>query len=318
MWKKIAPALTGLALALPSMADEGSGMAAKALFYQEPVAMACTGDKCSAAPEEKKPGPGKPEQRSPVPRPPSPPPASNLGVSYHIRMMQPNGTFREVRPDRVFRSGERFQLIVKVNRPSYVYVDNLSPDQQLSQIYPLGRQNNFVGAMGTIVLPENNFFEFDGQPGIEHLYVLVSPTPVASRTPAAPSPGQQAVPISTRCGGDADYAGSKAIGQVSSPGPLQSACTDIGKPDVMARQADFISCTSEPDYAGSKAIGQTGGGTLQPACASVTRSGSHRILAQQENGAGPGQSSDRIYVKQTTAAGVGSDRFLIGIELVHQ
>lgn len=101
-----------------------------------------------------------------------------IGASYFIRLKRADGSVEDVLASRSFQSGERFQLGVKVNRPSYVYVLNQDPDGKLSQIYPAGGQSNYVNAMGTVFLPAKGAFEFDAKPGVEHLLVYMSPTPM--------------------------------------------------------------------------------------------------------------------------------------------
>jgi hypothetical protein len=62
--------------------------------------------------------------------------SSQLGASYFIRLKDPDGSTHDVLARRVFKSGEKFQLGVKVNRPSYVYILNEAPDGSITQIYP--------------------------------------------------------------------------------------------------------------------------------------------------------------------------------------
>lgn len=104
--------------------------------------------------------------------------ARQLGASYFIRLKHPDGSVRDVLASRTFKSGDRFQLGVKVNRPSYVYVLNQDPRGQLTQIFPVEGQDNYVNAMGTVFLPSRGAFEFDATPGAEHLLVFLSPTPM--------------------------------------------------------------------------------------------------------------------------------------------
>lgn len=106
-------------------------------------------------------------------------PPKNIGLSYFIRLKNPDGTTRDVLASRKFNSGERFQLGLKVNSPAYVYVLNESPSGQVTQIYPQPGMDNFINAMGTVFLPGKGAFKFDNQPGTEQLLVYVSPTPMA-------------------------------------------------------------------------------------------------------------------------------------------
>jgi hypothetical protein len=102
-----------------------------------------------------------------------------IGASYFIRLKHADGTTEDALASRSFRSGDRFQLGVKVNRPSYVYVMNQDPEGNLAQIFPVAGQDNYVNAMGTVFLPAKGAFEFDAKPGVEQLLVFLSPTPMA-------------------------------------------------------------------------------------------------------------------------------------------
>ncbi|WP_087750435.1 DUF4384 domain-containing protein [Paraburkholderia caledonica] len=102
-------------------------------------------------------------------------PSSQLGASYFVRLKNPDGTTQDVLTRRVFHSGEKFQLGVKVNRPSYVYILNEAPDGTVTQIYPQPSQDNFVDAMGVVFFPAKGAFQFDDKPGMEKLMVYLSP-----------------------------------------------------------------------------------------------------------------------------------------------
>lgn len=104
--------------------------------------------------------------------------AKQIGASYFIRLKNDDGSTRDVLANTTFKSGDRFQLGVKVNRPSYVYVLNQDPDGNVTQIFPVAGQDNYVNAMGTVFLPSRGAFEFDAKPGAEHLLVFLSPTPM--------------------------------------------------------------------------------------------------------------------------------------------
>lgn len=104
--------------------------------------------------------------------------ARQIGASYFIRLKNADGSTSDVLANRSFKNGDRFQLGVKVNRPSYVYVLNQDPHGQLAQIFPAGGQDNYVNAMGTVFLPSRGAFEFDATPGTEQLLVFLSPTPM--------------------------------------------------------------------------------------------------------------------------------------------
>lgn len=104
--------------------------------------------------------------------------ASAMGASYFIRLKNADGSSRDVLATRTFKSGERFQLGLKVNKPTYVYILNEDPDGKVTQLYPSNGQNGLVDAMGVVFLPAQGAFEFDGVPGIEQLSVVMSPKPL--------------------------------------------------------------------------------------------------------------------------------------------
>lgn len=103
---------------------------------------------------------------------------NGIGASYFIRLKRADGSTEDVLASRSFRSGDRFQLGVKVNRPTYVYVMNQDPEGNLAQIFPVNGQDNYVNAMGTVFLPSKGAFEFDAKPGVEQLLVFLSPKPI--------------------------------------------------------------------------------------------------------------------------------------------
>jgi hypothetical protein len=160
-------------LIVSGLACAQEGYSAKSLFFGEDgaVVAASTGKKpATAAPALAK-NEAKPKQNKRLaPR--------QIGASYFIRLKGEDGTTRDVLANRTFKSGDRFQLGVKVNKPSYVYVLNQDPDGNLAQIFPVAGQDNYVNAMGTVFLPARGAFEFDAKPGAEHLLVFLSPTPV--------------------------------------------------------------------------------------------------------------------------------------------
>lgn len=165
-------ALTAIALlTLSGLASAQEGYSAKSLFFAEDgsVKTAAT-SKPVAAPALVKTD-AKPKQKKTLV-------AKQIGASYFIRLKNEDGSTRDVLANSTFRSGDRFQLGVKVNRPSYVYVMNQDPDGNVTQIFPVAGQDNYVNAMGTVFLPARGAFEFDAQPGAEHLLVFLSPTPM--------------------------------------------------------------------------------------------------------------------------------------------
>lgn len=80
--------------------------------------------------------------------------------------------------DVSLRSGERFKMMIELQKPCFVYVIHLSAQDQVALLFPyslaqiesdyrVGRQYN---------VPEGDgWFELDGHPGKETLYLLASP-----------------------------------------------------------------------------------------------------------------------------------------------
>lgn len=98
-----------------------------------------------------------------------------LGAAYFVRLKKPNGTTEDaLLGSRIFSTGDRFQLGLKVNRPSYVYIFNEDPDGRITMLHPRPGGSAAVSAMGTVFLPTQGSFEFQGEPGTEKLLVLMS------------------------------------------------------------------------------------------------------------------------------------------------
>ncbi|RQW26591.1 DUF4384 domain-containing protein [Rhodobacteraceae bacterium CH30] len=104
--------------------------------------------------------------------------AVNLGASYFIRLKNNSGGYRDVLANQKFKTGDKFQLGVKVNKPAYVYILNEDAAGVVTRIYPQPGRDNHIDAMGTVFLPSHGSFEFEGKPGVEQLRVYLSPTPI--------------------------------------------------------------------------------------------------------------------------------------------
>lgn len=234
-----------LLLAGATQAQEG--YSAKSLFFGEDgaVVAASTGKKAAApavAPVLAK-NDAKPKQKKTLaPR--------QIGASYFIRLKGEDGATRDVLASRTFKSGERFQLGVKVNRPSYVYVLNQDPDGKLAQIFPVAGQDNYVNAMGTVFLPARGAFEFDATPGAEHLLVFLSPTPMNNGVNALVTNSEPdlvvGLPEGGTCGAVADQLAQAAPSLQD--GPAYAAKGIAFKDDVGS------ACSSEHAAYASKAI----------------------------------------------------------------
>ncbi len=170
-----------MALAVFSMSThaEQTTYAAKALFFGEDgdVKRVATG-KVSSHEDGKavaiSTAPKKPQQKPKTIVAKKAPENRPLGAAYFVRLKKPNGATEDALATRVFSTGDRFQLGLKVNRPSYVYIFNKDPDGHITMLYPRPGGSAAVNAMGTVFLPTHGSFEFQGQAGTEKLLVLMS------------------------------------------------------------------------------------------------------------------------------------------------
>lgn len=173
--KKSLITLSLLLLATSGFAQEG--YSAKSLFFAEDdsVVAASTSTKPPALASVVKTEPVI-KQVTAVTAYKKPPVPKQIGASYFIRLKNNDGSIQDVLASRKFKTGERFQLAVKVNHPTYIYILNEAPDGKVTQIYPQQGHDNFINAMGTVFLPGKGFFEFDHKPGTEQLLVYLSST----------------------------------------------------------------------------------------------------------------------------------------------
>jgi hypothetical protein len=157
---------------------------------------------------------------------------------------------------RIFKSGEKIQLGVRVNKPSYVYILNEAPDGTVTQIYPQASQDNFVNAMGVVFFPAKGSFQFDDKPGMEKLLVFLSPEPahddVARRLKGvAPdvvaNPAVQTTAYNNACPSTgATVAAAAPASDATAPLQLASASTDYSAKGIaFAADGTTASCASQ-------------------------------------------------------------------------
>jgi hypothetical protein len=201
--------LTALSLLLlASSAVAQQGYSAKSLFFGEDDTLISAPTGLTSSPptrlEKAEPMAKKAAKQVDYKKPAA---TKQIGVSYFVRLKNADGSSRDVLASRKFKSGERFQLGVKVSSPGYVYVLNQEPDGKIIQIYPQPGRDNFINAMGTIFLPSQGSFEFDNKPGVEQLLVYLSPTQIDDKisdrvresSPDVISTFVDAAPVPARC-----------------------------------------------------------------------------------------------------------------------
>ncbi|MEX3953053.1 DUF4384 domain-containing protein [Paraburkholderia sp. EG287B] len=159
---------------------------------------------------------------------------ARIGASYFIRLKENDGTTQDVLARRVFKSGEHFQLGVKVNRPSYVYILNEAPDGTVTQIYPQASQDNFVDAMGVVFFPAKGSFVFDSNPGMEKLMVYLTPEREhgdVTRRLRHVAPDLVSTPL-TQTASDAGSCAATPVAATAAPDTVASGATTLSLADA--------------------------------------------------------------------------------------
>jgi hypothetical protein len=103
--------------------------------------------------------------------------ARSLGVRYWIRLLEQEGrSGAPVSAERVFRSGERVQLVVESNSQGHLTLLQIGTDGTASLLYPspeAGITNSLIPGFREVVLPgPDHFFRFDEQVGQERLFLI--------------------------------------------------------------------------------------------------------------------------------------------------
>ncbi len=191
--------LTSLALFLLLAASSGSAQEtkhfdARDMFFSSVEMLDAKKDPPSPKPDTSKTKPRAGTQTRPA-RPVVPPKDAEthfvsvkgpmlLGLRYSICLKTPSGII-ETKPDRAFHSGDQIRINVMGNQPGYLYIISqgtsgfwtpLFPNpksEQTSNEIVAGRRYEIPGGSG-------EYFTFTRDPGEEHLFVLLSKTPIAN------------------------------------------------------------------------------------------------------------------------------------------
>lgn len=237
------------------------GLAAKSLFF-------ATDGSVMSVPTA--PPAAKPEATAEAARKPAPTPTkvasskktpSHLGAGYFIRLRLADGRYKDVLSTHGFQSGEKFQLGVKVNRPSHVYIFNEDPDGKVTQLHPQPGQGALVDAMGVVFLPAQGSFQFDNRPGVEQLSVMLSPRPIespavrlnAAKPDLVSDPMRKVAASGSACDAEPARSGDATTVAMASLGRDGIAAKGIGYAPAAATEAASVSCAPQPLLA-SKAI----------------------------------------------------------------
>ena len=119
-------------------------------------------------------------------------------------LLQDGDSFKQVRPDYSFRSGDRFRFTVAANQDGWLYVLHGDLNGAWKQLWPRNQDDNSIKAHKTYEIPPDpGIFIFDKSVGQEHFYIAIrqSPTPPNLNTPVHPrkevSPGKTTTPAVT-------------------------------------------------------------------------------------------------------------------------
>jgi len=85
----------------------------------------------------------------------------------------------EVTDTRTFYDGQRFRMTVKPRTAGYLYVMCQSSQGEAKLLFPNESSDNFVEAGQVSSLPGRGWFRFDEEPGVEHMFILLSDHPIS-------------------------------------------------------------------------------------------------------------------------------------------
>lgn len=175
-----------------------------------------------------------------------------IGARYYIRLLASDGQVSEVPTTRVFHSGEKFQVGVEVNGPTYIYVWNEESNGHKAMLFPAAGQENFVNVKGRVTVPSRGSFQFDHVPGEEKMTILLSRRPleegaakVAAAQPDFIQGGARMQNATDRCGAGSGLGGvSVSVVQVAAAEPMA-----VPKGIVMNPTATEAACAGIQTYA---------------------------------------------------------------------
>jgi hypothetical protein len=102
-----------------------------------------------------------------------------LGLRYLI-LQQSGGQNVEVAPDKIFHSGDHIRFRVEANGDGYLYIVQQGTSGTWSVLFPspeIENGDNQVHRGRSYTVPSEETFSFEGSPGIEKLFVVLSRQP---------------------------------------------------------------------------------------------------------------------------------------------
>jgi len=95
-----------------------------------------------------------------------------VGISYKIARVTDDGRIEIVPKSRVFRSGERFKILVTANQPGYLTIFNIGPSGNTHHLF-----KGYVNGFTPYAIPSNTNLVFQGEPGTERIMMMLSNSP---------------------------------------------------------------------------------------------------------------------------------------------
>jgi hypothetical protein len=105
----------------------------------------------------------------------------------------PSQATHEVPDTRTFYDGQRFRVTVKPRTAGYLYVMCQSSQGEAKLLFPNESSDNFVQAGQLSSLPGRGWFRFDEEPGVEHIFIVLSDHPISDLDRAVNEGGDMAM-----------------------------------------------------------------------------------------------------------------------------
>jgi len=104
--------------------------------------------------------------------------ANMSAMMFWIELVKPNGEKQRVTTDRIFHSGETFQLHVESSVTGRLLVYQRDADGSKQLLFPdqtVYAGDNLVQAKVETIVPSAGKIKFDNRPGTETLYMVLTP-----------------------------------------------------------------------------------------------------------------------------------------------
>jgi hypothetical protein len=107
---------------------------------------------------------------------------------------------REVSADTTFFEGQRFRIRLSSNLSGYLYVLCANSQGSAQLLYPnIGSDaTNHIAVGRKTMVPERDWFQFDNEPGVEQIFVVLSPRPIPSLEQASQRGGEISLNVLAR------------------------------------------------------------------------------------------------------------------------